>query len=170
VIPGRRFLQSAVFQLQVISSGKFKRGSQLLVFLFNDLLLFTQIKGKDSRRLSGGTKSPQIFRMSPRNKVKNKVVEFMYLENITINDKGHVSESFIEFIAPGKRVVVGVEELKVKQEWLKNLRTQITTWKIQKGIVEKKEKREKLAESKKRDERIGSTVVAGEIVGDKKNM
>jgi len=112
----------------------------MFVFLFNDLLLFTQTKGKESRRHSSGAKSPQLFRMSPRSKVKNKVLEFMYLENLVINDKGHGLDTVIEFTAPGKRIVVGAEDLKLKQEWLKNLRTQITTWKLQRGFSEKKKK------------------------------
>jgi len=176
VIPGRRFLQSAVFQQQ--GAGRFKK-SQLLVFLFNDLLLFTQVK--DTKRLSSGTISPQLFQKmsSPRGRTKNKVVEYMYLENLIIIDKGN---NLIEFTAIGlsKHVVVGVDDLKVKQEWLKNLRAQVTIWKLQKGIIEKKEltveKKEKkertITDSDKpqRRERSSGVITSGGEVGDKKKI
>jgi len=146
LVPGRRFLQSAVFQHYTFAGGKFKRGNQMLLFLFNDLIVFTQPKSKETRRLSTGSKSPQHFRIgiqtSPRGVKanKNKAVEFIYLDYLLIIDKTFGSDNLIEFSAPGKRVVVGVDDLKLKQDWLKNIRTQITIWKSQKDILEKKEK------------------------------
>jgi len=150
LVPGRRFLQSGVFQQHIVTNGKLKPGNQMLVFLFNDLLLFTQNKLRESKRLSSGSKSPQLFRLpvSPRSstkpKQKNKLMEFMPFDSITIVDKAFGSDLLIEFICPGKRIVAGLEDAKVKQEWLRNLRTEIATWKSKKGIVEKMDKPEKM--------------------------
>jgi len=161
LVPGRRFLHSAIFQQYCIVNGKLKPGNQMLVFLFNDLLLFTISKVGEPKRMSGGPhfRLPVTPRGLPKTKPKNKLIEFMYLDGITIYDKAFGSDLLIEFVSPGKRIFAGFEDAKVKQEWLKNLKTEIVLWKGK--ILDKSDKRKDMD---KKDKKLGE----GERKGERK--
>jgi len=133
----------------------------MLVFLFNDLLLFTISKVGEPKRMSGGPhfRLPVTPRGLPKTKPKNKLIEFMYLDGITIYDKAFGSDLLIEFVSPGKRIFAGFEDAKVKQEWLKNLKTEIVLWKGK--ILDKSDKRKDMD---KKDKKLGE----GERKGERK--
>jgi len=131
IIPGRRFLQSILADFYTISNGKLKPCSQILVFLFNDMLVFAEGKGKEPKRLSTNV-HPQIFR-SPKFK-KHKIIDNIFLDHITVKLKVFGSDNIVELSSPGKRVIIGMSDTTGLQEWVKTLNNQINFIKQQKSI------------------------------------
>lgn len=146
ILPGRRFLQSIFADLYTISNGKLKPCSQILVFLFNDMLVFAEGKGKEPKRLSTNV-HPPIFR-SPKAK-KHKIIDNIFLDHITVKLKVFGSDNIVELSSSGKRVIIGMSDTNALQEWVKTLNNQITFIKQQKStdgvtiIEEQKPKRER---------------------------
>jgi len=120
-IPGRRFLQSTLVDHYLISNGKLKPHSQVLVFHFNDIIVFSEVKGKEIRRMSTN------LRTSP-NKIpkKHKVVEYMLIDNLTVKTKCFGSDNIVELITHGKKMIIGLCDEKAGQELIKNLTSHIT--------------------------------------------
>jgi len=154
LLPGRRFLQSTIMDHYIISNGKFKLSSQIMVFLFNDLLLFALVKSKEARRLSTST---QIFRPSPKSK-KYKIIEILHLPQTSIKTKGFGSDNIIEVTSADKRMIIGMNDLNVLQEWIKTVNNLITNTKQQKSEIitteGKKEKKSNIKTEQKSQESI----------------
>jgi len=122
-IPGRRFLQSTLVDHYIITNGgKLKPQAQILIFHFSDIIVFSEVKGKDVRRLSTNLRSSPT-----RVQKKHKIMECMAIDYLTVKTKGFGSDNIIELNAPGKKMIIGINDEKVMQELLKHLMTHTIT-------------------------------------------